>query len=353
MNDSVILIAGRFQPTIEEINFISGERSIMTHYWLDVNHLVAVKVDPIDRNDEDIYKWKIWIPCGFTGHTVNGERSKETILIIQKHRETGEISVKKGPPMPQPRGACNARLLHLKGKGHPGYVCVFAGSDGSHKRGRYSANIDCYDRVQKVWIGLTPTPKKLDHHSMADIPRVKCPDGSTIGPSLFIFNGRTKSYGNVIPEVYSLDLPNEDDSITADELLRLHQQANWGLFTLDPVPRDAAASVVSHDGRYIILLGGIHHHTKDGYEQNFMRAIRVLDLCQKKWYTSRRRLYIPRFAVQACIHPRFPLICGGTYLPNRHAANESEPEEKINAKENLASCELLETERILEELIEM
>ena len=349
IKNQLVLIGGRFQPTLETIDPSSGNaphQVVRNDTFLELSHIYTVKVDPLNTEDAKKYEWEIWIPCGLYGDEVKSETSIATARIIRKKRnDPNPFELIVGPKLPHPSGACSAALLKIDGPHKPGHICMFAGSDGSHDKGRFHREVMCYDRAKQKWNFITHVPVAIDHHSMVRVPEVPCPGNGTIGPYIFIFHGRTKSFGKAIDEVHAWKLPEHKQQVNIPGYhMSSFKNASWEIFTTDDYPRDASAAMVTVDGRYVIAFGGVTHRMKhDTTSHSRLKKIRVLDVCTRKWHASKIELNHPRYAIEPCRNGRYPIICGGTY---------EEPltmEPRVN--QNLASCEIFDTEEIVNNLV--
>ena len=318
--------------------------------FFDLNHVHTVVVDPLNEADARNYEWEIWNMCGFHGDVLKTEVSTTKAHIIRKKRnpmpgDSHPYELIMGPKLPYASGSCASGLLKLDGPEKPCHVCIFGGSNGTHAHGRFHRYVSCYDRAKKKWNMITHIPVAIDHHSTVKVPEILCPGNGTIGPYLFVFHGRTRSWGKAIDVVYAWKLPRDENKQNSPaDYMASFKNATWETFTTDDYPRDASASILTEDGRYVIAFGGLTHGMKqDTASHTRSRRIRVLDICTRKWHTSKIELSHPRYAIQACRNGRYPLICGGTY---------EEPltlEPLIN--QNLASCELFDTDEIVKNLI--
>jgi hypothetical protein len=350
IKNKIHLIAGRFQPTVEIIDPALGDAPheiVRNDTVLELNHIFTVIVDPLNDEDAKKYEWEIWVPCGFSGHEFNQEKSIATARIIRKKRNGPDpYEVFVGPKLPYPSGSCSAALLKIDGPDKPGHICMFGGSDGAHDSGHFHREVKCYDRAKQKWNFITHVPVAIDHHSMVRVPEVQCPGNGTIGPYIFIFHGRTHAFGKAIDVVHAWKLPEHKQQVNIPGYhMSSFKNASWEIFATDDYPRDAAASLITEDGRYVIAFGGLTHGMKqDTVSHTRLKRIRVLDLCTRKWHTSKVELDNPRYAIEPCLNGRYPIICGGTY---EGPTTTYEP----RFHGNLASCEIFDTEEIVNNLV--
>jgi hypothetical protein len=310
--DSVILTGGRFQPSIEVINYLTGKHTLVSNAsFLNLHHYGTVFVYPATEEDKKIFEWEMWIPCGFFGHHIDHETAVDHVRIIRKMKGGAtNYQFLRGPNLPNPRGACTTDLLYLDGPNQPGHICIFAGSNETHDAGHFHKTNFCYDRLKSKWTQLPSLPAGVDHHSMLKIPEVQCPSKKTVGPFLFIFHARPGPYGQALRNIFSFQIPKADDPNPMKTIMK----EKWKTYVTDDHPCDASGSSVSANGRYVFQYGGILHNKTDkamGLSHSLMRRIRILDVCDKIWYKSAMEFVTPRFAIETCRHPKYPMTCGG------------------------------------------
>jgi hypothetical protein len=310
--DSVILTGGRFQPSIEVINYFTGNHTLVSNAsFLNLHHFDSVVVYPDTEEDKKIFEWEMWIPCGFFGHQIDHETAVDHVRIIRKMiGGDTDYQFLRGPDLPNPRGGCTTDVLYLDGPDKPGHICVFAGSNGTHDAGFFYRTNFCFDRLNATWNELPSLPSGFDHHTMLKIPEVRCTPNKTVGPYLFVFHGRAKAYGQALRNIFALKMPKVNDPHPMETILK-HK---WVTFVKDEHPCDAAGSSVSANGRYVIQYGGLLHNKTDkaaGLSHSRMKRIRILDVCDKTWYKSSMEFVTPRFSIDSCNHPKYPMTCGG------------------------------------------
>jgi hypothetical protein len=310
--DSVILTGGRFQPSIEVLNYFTGKHTLVSNEsFLNLNHFDTVLVHPVTEEDKKIFEWEMWIPCGFFGNRVDSEIAVDHVRIIRKMiGGDTDYQFLRGPDLPDPRGACTADLLQLDGPDKPPHICVFAGSNGTHDAGFFHKTNFCYDRLKNKWNQLPSLPSGFDHHSMLQIPEVQCPSQKTVGPFVFVFHGRSAAYGQALPNIFALKIPSASDPNPMEAIMK----EKWITHSKDDHPCDAAGSSVSANGRYVIQYGGIFYNKAnrtEGLSHSRLRRIRIYDVCDKIWYKSSMEFVTPRFAIDTCKHPKYPMTCGG------------------------------------------
>ena len=188
-----ILIGGRWSPTLETINLETFEHQLIGEDpLLESNHntveMVAGYEDPSDI--------ELWVLCGFKGNDINKETNNEHAVVIST--KTGKIS--QGPLLPRPLGACSSVQIGAPIQGYEWtpqtwtaefraqqvaennwlegrFLCIVGGFEGTHDLGRSLAAVNCWDRVEKLWVELPSLPRVSDHHNTVsvlvplDVPR--------------------------------------------------------------------------------------------------------------------------------------------------------------------------------------
>jgi hypothetical protein len=311
LGDTMVLIAGRYAPSVELWDTVTGEQTMVAanHSMLDVNHFQLTVVDDSE----------IWIPCGFEGSDLDRERHMEDTIII----DAGDgFTIKRGPRLDKPRGGCGALALDVDGPAAPQHVCVFGGSVGSHDKGVFTDTVSCYDRTRQRWHRPLPQlPIPADHLNAVHLPAGVACDGGGGGkpimqPERVVYlNFRNKSYTTARPEVFALDIVREaSGAIDVDGT----GAKGWylaGMSAPEPeLTRDAAGIAVSPSGRFIFTFGGIHYpKVRENYV--VFADIIAIDTCTGRSVVLPEHVDMrtPRFAVVSCDSPGGSVItCGGT-----------------------------------------
>lgn len=306
------LIGGRFAQNVETIDLVTGAQSFRTNTTeplLNTNHFNVVTVrSVVDGNTE------IWIPCGFEGNQVNKETSMTHMKVIEIGRNNTVVSLRRGPELDRPRGACGAVAMNLDGPGKPEHICVFGGSDGKHDKGIFLDTISCYDRVKKTYIhpfGVLPSP--ADHENIIHVPPRSCGKESS---EMFLFlNFRSQAYGDEKSEIYALNVSRDKDG-------KVIPGSDWYLYSNDisSRPRDASGFILGPEGRFLFNFGGVRYTRVGPRKRKKGRAtdeIRAFDLCKKRWIPNVATLDSRRFALLTCSSNEFTYTCGGdmVYAP--------------------------------------
>jgi len=336
----IVNLLGRYSRHVEVIDMITGRHSSKTTEGVDpsgalladLNHVSAVLVDAIYTNGTKIpsstgmgrSKQEVWLPCGFHGDAVNSETSSEYVRIV----DMNTMTIRVGPKLPSAGGACTSLAIHVL-PNEPPMICSFAGTRGQHDSGEFLPQTQCFDRMrERWWSPFGEMPFGLDHGNAAIIPRGTCSDGDPA--RVVIMNFRTEPYGDIHPEVFAHDLP--DDRWTLDQLEAMDRvpsrKGDWYIYhnITDPfnrpedVPRDAAGIVVTDGGRRILNFGGQAHdisiaeHRATGRKRHKIKfnMIRSFDSCEKKW-TKVGDMGLSTFALQSCASQRLQVAftCGG------------------------------------------
>eukprot|EP01137_Pigoraptor_chileana_P000322 Opistho-2@36315 len=319
LGDKLILLPGRFAANAESYDMNTGAQAYMTlpnDDRLRLSHFVGLHVDG---------GRELWIPCSFVGSTINTEESAKSISILDT--TTVPWGVRKGPALDPPRGGCGALLLHVTSASSTPDVCVFGGSVGSHDKGEFLSDVSCYNRDSSTWHKPLPSlPVVADHVNVVTAPAFQCPDGRQMPQRVFFLNFREAPYGKKNPSIYALDLlPNGSKMQPAP--------AGWYVFARDDdtEPRDAAGTLVSPSGRFLLMFGGLA--TRNVHDNNSARnagiswtfvaskEIRAFDTCSKRWIANIARFSVPRFAIETCKVGEFAVTCGGA-SGNRHIQDQ-------------------------------
>ncbi len=370
LNHTMVLAGGRHAPSIEvwDINTGRQELVVADQPLLDINHfqlLVVDKVVGIDayndpkgrRPGEDTAgssPKEIWIPCGFVGSDVNSETNSNHTVIIDPDQG---FSVRLGPRIDQPRGACGALALDLDGPGAPQHICMFGGSIGAHDGGKFTKTVSCYDRVRQQWHRPLPhLPMPADHLNVVHIPAgVRCGDGESGPPSperLMYFNFRDGTYATQRPEIFALDIKRDgqgrivfdDDDTNNNDVVG----GGWYLLGSSDQPsqatspefawkstRDAAGVEVSPSGRFVFTFGGVHYPRTDDADERSPKKlynyaeVRAIDVCTGTLIDmpDSTRMQAERFAVVTCRNANYKAVtCGGTNTASHYT--------------NLGSCDV-------------
>ena len=345
LGDTMVLAAGRHAPSIELWNTVTGrhELAVPYHPLLDINHHQLLVVDKVGltvgadgaaaarhlKRPFPPTGKEIWIPCGFIGSDVDQERTAEHTVIIDPDQG---FSVRRGPRIDRPRGACGALALDLDGPGTPQHICLFGGSVGSHDRGTFTTLVTCYDRVRQQWHQpLAQLPVPADHVNAVRIPAgVKCGEGvegaAARPEQLLYLNFRDRSYGAQRSEVFALDLERDEagrvvEQGAADkgwyELGRTDAGHTNGDEVLPIPPRDAAGIEVSPTGRFVFTFGGVNyvHPEMSSRTATIFQDVVAFDVCTGKSVAlpASTTMKDKRFAVETCKNgDNRAFTCGGT-----------------------------------------
>jgi hypothetical protein len=304
-NPKLVNVLGRLNRFVETLDLVTGEQwdkrtenvfDPEGHAVDDLNHVYSVVVDSLEPNGPK----EIWLPCGFHNDRVNKEISTSYARIIN----TQDMSIRVGPKLPIAGGACCSKALRII-PGEPMMICSFAGTHGTHNKGAFLPNTQCYDRVrERWWYPFGKLPYGLDHGNVAVIPAGMCSGGADpMEPArILIFNFRTKHYEHPrVPEILAHDLPESGWTVEELEALNANVSGSWYTYYAPPVvqntttwdpldsndneaARDASGVVMANNGRTILNFFGIHYSKLgNDFKKVSYSMIRSFDVCEKKW----------------------------------------------------------------------
>ena len=330
------LVGGRYAQNVETVDLVTGEqqyRSKRDEPLLNSNHFNVVHVKSLTTKFSEL-----WIPCGFEGDEVNQEWSMKNMKIIELGYNDSVVSVREGPKLDRPRGACAAIAFDVNGPNHPEQVCVFGGSDGKHDKGVFLKTISCYDREKEEFTHpFGELPSAGDHHNLIHVPAGSCEE--SLPEMLLYLNFRAKAYGDESTEIYA-------QNITRDAEGKVKTTGEWFLFANDKKakPRDASGFILGPSGRYLFNFGGTHYMTVGPRKRRKGRAtneIRSLDLCTRKWINKVGTLDSKRFALMTCSSKEFSYTCGGDMTRQYGAMKDPERTDRKNGDmHNGRECEV-------------
>lgn len=330
------LVGGRYAQNVETVDLVTGEqqyRSKQEEDLLNSNHFNIVHVKSLKNKFSEI-----WIPCGFEGAEVNQEWSMKNMKVIELGYNDTVVSIKEGPQLDRPRGACAAIAFDVDGPQNPKHICVFGGSDGKHDKGVFLRTISCYDRQKEVFTHpFGELPAAGDHHNLIHVPPGSC--DNSLPEMLLYLNFRAKAYADESTEIHALNL-------TRDATGKLIPGGEWYLFANDKKakPRDASGFILGPSGRYLFNFGGTHYMTVGPRKRRKGRAtneIRSLDLCTRKWINKVGTLDSKRFALMTCSSKEFSYTCGGDMTRQYGAMKDSErTDRKHGDMHNGRECEV-------------
>ena len=311
-----ILVAGRWSPNIEQIDLQSQKHRLVVdhHDLLEVNHISVELVNSLD----DSTKQEIWIMCGFSGHVVNNETTIEHVVII----DANDWTIKQGPKLDLPRGACTSFQFDgpkhgpfhygptsfLPRHGDPNLtqqgrlLCVLGGFVGQHDKGDSVENFSCWDRIDQKWIAFPPLPIPLDHHNSVLVRPGICESQSR--QSILVMNGRTGPYGESEPQMFELSLGDQ-------------QWNKWDIPS--PFAISAGIVVLSSTGK-LISIGGVNYQDVNPIKDT---KIRIFDICNYRYCEASSHMIVVKWALWPCFSStdNTLILCGGASPVRDHHKN--------------------------------
>ena len=336
-NLNLWLVGGRYAPNVETMDLVTGEQKYRTKK--DEPMLEGSHYDVVLVKNWTTQRQEIWLPCGFQGHSVDGERSMEAMKVIELGYNGSITAIREGPRLDRPRGGCAALALDVNGPTEEKQVCVFGGSDGAHDAGVFLDTISCYDREKKIFTHpFGELPIGGDHHNIVHVPPGQC--DSTLPEMLLYLNFRGKPYAAESKEVYARN-------ITRDVNGKVIPEGKWFLFLNDSKaqPWDAGGLVFGRSGRFLYNFGGTHHLPRPKHKSKGKGVatdkVRALDLCGPRWIFNIATLDSVRFAIKSCANNEFAYTCGGD-IGNAHGAiwDRQRSDRKVGDRKNGRECEV-------------
>jgi len=306
------LVGGRFAASIESLDTqTNSHRLVVPHHpLLDINHMAVELVPSL----ADSSMQEIWVLCGDRGSQLDA-KAMDHLLII----DTSDWTVRKGPLMDEPRGACTSLQFDgpasgefdasfaassalqprdptqwIKGR----VLCIIGGMVGSHDTGESSSRVSCWDRLKNKWIQFPSLPVPLDHHNSILVKRHTCP----AQPHDFIltFNGRSGVYGRPSAAISQLLLGD----------------AEWKTW---PEPFNAsvsAAAVTMSSTGKVFSFGGIRYPAPRPARSVRTNEIHLFDICTRRYCTAHTTLAVKKWAIFPCQAEGSDrlTICGGDSL---------------------------------------
>ena len=304
--EMAILVGGRWASSVETLDLETRQHRLVIPHdpLLDINHIAVEMVPSL----KDPTVQEVWVMCGFHGDNVNRETTLDHLVIV----DSSDWTVKRGPRMDRPRGACTSIQLDGPSSGdfdsslagfeqadHSQWikgrlVCAIGGFFGQHDDGQSLDRFSCYDRLQRRWLQLPSLPSPLDHHNSVHVKGGTCPDQPR--DIVLVFNGRSGPYNKTIPLIHQLILG----------------ESSWQTWEQPfPTPTGAAAASLSSTGK-IFAFGGIEY--THGYKKPFRSdQISILDVCTRLSCQARSSLARVKWAIFPCQASSSDqvTICGG------------------------------------------
>ena len=334
---TIILIGGRWSPTIEAIDLERFEhRLLAVDPMLESHHnTVEMVAGYPDSSDTEL-----WVLCGFSGNDVNNETDNEHVIIVSV--KTGQI--RRGPRFPKAFGACSSMQFGAPIKGymwHPNtwtpafraeqeeddnwlegrFLCAVGGFEGEHHRGRSLPDVSCWDRVREKWVDLPPLPRPSDHHNTVMLRHGMCPGARD---SVVMLNPRSGPYRNDSPLVQQLVLGD----------------SRWRTWSVSShKPRGAAGMAITKDG-IVVTIGGVNYLKPEDPESRtvLFSTLQLFDLCNRRICYPKTAMRVPKWALTACsaLDSDMVAVCGG-------ASTEE------NENKNHEFCEYFDVRKLVEE----
>jgi hypothetical protein len=323
----LINVGGRHAPTIETIDFLTGERKLTPFHLSDVNHLEGSVVDAIEAGTGKKLDYKeIWVTCAFYGTMLNQEETLDRVIVV----DTRTMAWRWGPHMDVGRGSCMGFKLEYKGYE---LVCNLGGSVGEHKAAIMIQHTSCYDRVRQIWIQLPREPVSIDHGNVQVVPAGIC--GTNSPQRIVAFHGRHGAFGVPNRNLFALDVTKEQlekfpqvlNDLDIEDVLSASTAVDdmvfeGGWYKLMSVSkkhrRPPHAPAAASFDRYVVSWGGAYYKL-DKYEGRIgkapvktMDSVIIYDMCTAKYCVSRECMTKERFAfIASRVGNEYAAVCGG------------------------------------------